>query len=148
MMQFSSFDEVIRYAIIQEQNAFERYSDLAFQASDIRIKNIFQQLSYDEIRHKATLLNLLDNGRLNINPINITVPRNLVIYFEAKPQSEMEATFIQAINEEIKAYRLYTEMAANAENEEIKGILFSIAAEEEKHCEIIKFELEERRNDW
>ena len=61
MVIFHSGEEIIEMAIIIEERGFEFYSTYAKDAENEKIKSLFEHLADEEIKHKRTFQEFLEN---------------------------------------------------------------------------------------
>jgi rubrerythrin len=57
----STMQEVLRYAIGEEMEAFSFYTSLADQASDPSLRNLLNKLAFEEKKHKEKLERMYDD---------------------------------------------------------------------------------------
>ncbi|MFH2142738.1 MAG: ferritin family protein, partial [Bacteroidota bacterium] len=59
MKNFENTNDILDFAIQNEQNAIDFYTDLAKNARNEEMKSIFEQFAKEEIGHKARLMKIL-----------------------------------------------------------------------------------------
>jgi len=67
MQEFNSINEILDFAIQNEQNAVDFYNDLAKTAHSDDMKQIFMQFAREEMGHKAKLLKIKEEGIMYIS---------------------------------------------------------------------------------
>lgn len=141
---FNSIEEIIHFAIEEEQSAGEFYKEQSLKTTNVELRSIWQQLSNDEVRHKSVLLNILDKleDGIVIEKFSIAkIPNYKPVELPEKEWNETEEAIISAIKNENEAYFMYTELAEKMKTEEHKNVLLTLANEEYKHREALLREL-------
>jgi len=142
MHEFNSINEILDFAIQNEQNAVDFYNDLSFVARSDDMRDIFSQFAREEMGHKAKLLKIKDEGIMSISSEKVLDLKisDFVVRSEAKENMSYEEALVLAMKREKAAFRLYTKLAEKAENSELKSIFESLAIEESRHK--LRFEVE------
>ncbi len=143
-LNLSSMEEILLYAINQENEAGLFYAKEAKRTSKIELKMIWEQLSHDEVRHKAILSSLLENLKEEDQQISYSskeVTNYTAIDIPEKEYTDIENAIILAINNENDAYFLYKHLADKVSNLTHKKVLETLAYEELKHRESLVIEL-------
>ena len=140
-MKFDSVDSVLDFAIKNEQQASDFYTDLASKMEKPQIKQIFQGFAAEELGHKAKLeaVKRKDKGQLSSTKVlDLKIGDYLV---EQKPSANMDyqSALILAMKQEKAAFRLYSDLAASADDEGTREIFLGLAQEEAKHK--LRFEI-------
>jgi rubrerythrin len=152
MDKFSSVDEVLDFAIQREQESVEFYTDLAGRVSRPQMKEVFLQFADEERNHKAKLQTVKQGKTLipaegNVTDLKIA---DYVVEVEVKEQMDYQEALIVAMKKEKAAYKLYSKLAALAEDEGLQQTFRALAQEEAKHK--LRFEVEYDDNvlsaDW
>jgi rubrerythrin len=142
MKEFKHVDEILVFAIDQEQKAVEFYTGLAKEANSEEMKKVFLEFAGEEIRHKQRLTRIREEGVF-------TMPRQLVadlkigdyiVDVKASGKLSYEEALVLAMKREKAAFRLYSNLAERAPSDELKGIFETLAMEESRHK--LRFELE------
>ena len=141
-MQFNSVDEILDFAIGEEEKASQFYTDLAAKVNKENISDIFKQFAQEELGHKAKLVaakegKFLQKSEKKILDLKIGDHLELV---ELTAEIDFQDALILAMKAEKNAYRLYNSLAEQADDVAIREILFTLAQEEAKHK--LRFELE------
>jgi rubrerythrin len=146
METFENMDGILDFAIANEQEAVDFYNNLASQANNDEMKQIFAQFAQEEMGHKSRLLKIKETGA---NDLKIEKVKDLKIAdysVAAKPTPGMsyQDALILAMRKEKAAFKLYMTLSEKAENAVIKELFFGLAVEESKHK--LRFELEYDEN--
>ncbi len=136
MENFKSIDEVLDFAIDQEQEAVDFYGELAQQAKSNDVKEIFLEFVKEEMGHKAKLIKLKAEGNLNL--ISNEAVQDLMIsdyLTPVKPTPDMsyQNALIVVMKKEKAAYNLYKALAKMSPNQEMKDLFNLLAMEEANH---------------
>lgn len=140
MMDFSSFKDVIQFAIEREEEAYQGYGDMSEKSEIPGIKELLLELQAEEKKHKELLQNITTEKIAELEKQNIL---NLKIsdYLVEEPASQ-DMTFqdllIFAAKKEQKAVELYSRLAEKANEEELKKLFEFLVDQEKSH----KYKLE------
>jgi rubrerythrin len=142
MKEFNTIDEILDFAIGEEQAAVDFYIQLASQSKNKQTRRIFEEYAEEEMRHKANLMSVKESGNFSMEG---QVVRDLKIaeyLVDVKPSATMsyQDALILAMKKEKAAFRMYTALAARAEDPEVKKTFLRLAQEESKHK--LAFEVE------
>ncbi len=142
MKEFNSIDDVLDFAIGEEENAVNFYLKLASQAKSEQIRKIFISYAEEEMGHKAKLLSVKENGLAvfgNSKTTDLKIADYLVDV-KATPDMTYQEALILAMKKEKAAFKLYTALADRMEDPGMKQTFYLLAQEESKHK--LRFELE------
>lgn len=142
MQQWQSVDEILDFAIKQEEEAAQLYTDLARRMERPWMSDIFKQFAKEEEWHKKKLLDVKAGKRLvpaQQKVLDLKIGDYLV---DATPSPDMDyqQALILAMKKEKKAFMMYTDLAASTDEEDLKNIFLGLAQEEAKHK--LRFEVE------
>jgi len=142
MKEFKHVDEILVFAIEQEQKAVEFYTDLAKEARNEEMKKVFIEFAGEEIKHKQRLTRIREEGvftmpRQQVTDLKIS---DYIVDVKASGKLTYEETLILAMKREKAAFKLYSTLAERAPNDELKEIFETLAMEESRHK--LRFELE------
>lgn len=142
MKTFGSMNEVLDFAMNAEQEAVDFYLKLASKQNNPRIKEVFLQFANEEVKHKARLNKIKNEGLLDLEAENIADLKIADYAVSTNPDQEMDypAALLLAMKKEKAAFRLYTALAERAPNASLKKVFLALAAEESKHK--LRFEIE------
>lgn len=142
MREFKSVQDILEFAMEQEQKAVDFYKHLASIARSDDMKAIFEQFAKEEIQHKARLNQILTDGIMTLQPqvIQDLKVADYLVSEEPSPDITYEQALVLAMKKEKAAFKLYTNLAEKVDNPELKQIFQLLAIEESKHK--LRFELE------
>ena len=142
----NTVDEILDYAITQEQEAADFYESVANKAETAEMKKILLEFSAEEISHRK-LLEAVKAGEHELTPeqevLDLKVSDYLVETGNVDNLSYQDALII-AMKRERAAYQLYTDMAAKVPESHLREVLVGLAKEESKHKLFFEREYDER----
>jgi len=146
MDRFGSVDDALDFAIEREEEAAAFYTDLAATVEKSGMSQVFQQFAREELGHKAKLVAVKEGRKLAPADKKITDLKIGDYLVEVEPTGEMnyQAALTLAMKKEKAAFKLYTDMAAAAPDEELRTLFLGLAQEEAKHK--LRFEVEYDEN--
>jgi len=142
---FESVDEVIEFAIGQEEKAAAFYRGFAEKATYPGIRKMCQEMAVEEDRHKSMLQKLqagLPSGLARERVIDLKISDYLRSFW-LDPEADQQDLLIAAMKSESRAEKLYLDLAGICDTPEIKEVLLRLAAEEGSH----KHAFEEKYDD-
>ncbi|MFH1115699.1 MAG: ferritin family protein [Pseudomonadota bacterium] len=142
MEQWKSVDEVLDYAIGQEEEAAQFYTDLAGRMDRPWMSEVFEQFANEENRHKKKLEDVKAGKRLlsvQEKVLDLKIGDYLVAP-ETTGELDYQQALVLAMKKEKKAFLLYNNLAELAQDENLKNVFLSLAQEEAKHK--LRFEVE------
>jgi rubrerythrin len=142
MPGFNTVDEILDFAIGQEEKAVQAYTSLADRTEDARMRQVLEGYADEERGHKAKLLAIRHGKNLMPEAKEVT-DLDIADYLpdvEPSPDLDYMGMLTVAMKAEKAAFRLYNDLAAMAEDKEVRATLLSLAQEEAKHK--LRFEVE------
>ncbi len=142
MREFSSINEILDFAIGEEQAAVDFYLQLAAQSKSGQTRKIFHEYAEEEMRHKANLLKVKEQGTFQVPDEQVRDLKIADYLVDVKPSANMsyQDALILAMKKEKAAFRMYSALAERAEDPSVKALFLSLALEESKHK--LSFEIE------
>ncbi len=138
-----SVNEILDFAIRQEELAAEFYTGMAEKMSNEHMKEAFMSFAKEEWQHKAKLTQV-KNGKKMLSAESKVADLKISDYLQNKTELSKDADYGQALllamQAEKEAYRLYTSLALATDDPEIKQLLTGLANEEANHK--LRFEIE------
>lgn len=144
MKDFHTFDDVLDYAIHQEQSTQKFYSTLAEHNPDDHIRLFYRELVNQERLHEKKLSELKQR-HYNLNAPNIEKLRNRG-YLKARPaQAKMtiEEAIQYAVSEEESTKLLYAALAEMSSQAELAALFRTLADQEQAHEDFFEAEYKE-----
>lgn len=142
MKDFNSINDILDFAMRNEQLAVDFYVNLAGKSTDNAMKQTFEDFAREEMGHKARLASIKEKGLFDIKPENVMDLKIADYIVRQEPSDDMSYTdaLRLAMKREKAAYKLYMKLVEKAPNEELAKIFKGLAQEEAKHK--LQFELE------
>ena len=142
MGQWTSTEEILDFAIKNEEAAAQFYTNLAEHAKLKHMRESFEEFAREELRHKAKLMGVRKSGTLEPAAkavLDLKIGDYLV---NEAPTAEMDyqQALILAMKQEKAAFKLYSDLAAATADPGLKELLLGLAQEEAKHK--LRFEIE------
>ena len=137
MPQFTSTEMIIDFAINEEQQAAKFYTALAAKADRPDSREMFQDFAREETSHEAKLVrikhDLVPLPTLESIPGGSQAGYTLEDEPDPDPNMPLQDAMLLAIRKETSAFKLYTNLAEAAQNEQFRQVLLGLAQEEAKH---------------
>lgn len=142
MTNFMSTDDVLAFAIKNEQDAADLYMGLAEKTSSPAVKAEFLQFANEERGHKIKLEKVKSGRKLlkadtGVHDLKIA---DYTVDAELADNPDYQSVLLFAMKQEKAAFRLYTDLAALVAEPDLKEVLLGLANEEAKHK--LRFEIE------
>jgi rubrerythrin len=141
-MSAGNLEEILDFAIEREQESHDFYMDLAKKAERPGMGGLFTQFAREELGHKARLEGI-KKGTRSFNPAKQVVDLKIGDYLvdvAPSPTLTYQNALILAMKKEKAAFQLYTDLAAETGDAEVRQIFETLAQEEAKHK--LRFEIE------
>jgi rubrerythrin len=141
MKEFSSADDILDFAIRNEQDAFEFYSKYAALVKK-GMQETFLEFAQEEIKHKARLMKIKEDKMFSFSPETIN-SLNISDYTTSGNFTldlSYQDALILAMLKEKAAFKLYLNLSQKTDIPFLKELFLSLAQEESKHK--LRFELE------
>jgi rubrerythrin len=147
MPPFASVEEVLNFAIVREEEAARFYTDYAGKAKHEEMRKTFLEFALEETSHKLKLMAIRDGRTLLPAQQKIADLRIAEMQSPVKPDNALSygEVLILAMQREKASFKLYTELAAAAPDENLRKTFEILAQEEAKHK--LRFELEYDREE-
>lgn len=142
MKEFKTINDILDFAINEEQGAVEFYSELAANARSEDMRLVFEDFAKEEMSHKARLIKVKNEGVFDLKPEKVLDLKISDYLVNVHPSTNMtyEDALVLAMSKEKSAFKLYSKLAEKAVNSELREIFLSLAMEESKHK--LRFEIE------
>ena len=142
MRIFSTFEEIIDYAIGKEMDEIEFYSEIANRMERKNVKRLFRNIALEKTARMLRLEKIKDvKSGLNWEEIeDLKIENSLEEVDHRKNDLSYQDALIIAMKKEKMKFKFYSEMAEGAENKECKETFLALASAEARHK--LKFEIE------
>jgi len=144
-MKLKSVDEILDFAVEKEQEAAEFYTDLAGRVEQSWMVKAFEDFAREEVKHKQKLLKIKE-GKLLLPAADKVTDLKIADYLVdviPSPEIDYQAALILAMKKEKASFRLYNDLAATTDDENLRATLLSLAQEEAKHKLRLEVEYDE-----
>ena len=142
----NTVDEILDYAIDQEQQAADFYLNLAGRAEKAGMKQLLLEFAEEEKRHKERLLEVKTGDR-ELTPEQEVLDLKISDYLVEVDTSDdisYQDALIVAMKKERAAFELYSDMASKIPESHLKQVFVGLAKEEAKHKLFFESEYDER----
>jgi len=142
MENFNSIEEILDFAIGEEQAAVDFYTGLAAKAKNEDMKSAFEEFAMEEVKHKARLAKIKNEGVFDLPTGKVTDLKISDYLVNIKPHENMsyQEALILAMKKEKSAFLLYSKLADRSPNSQLKELFLNLAMEESRHK--LRFEIE------
>jgi rubrerythrin len=142
MQQWKSVDEILDFAIGQEEQAAEFYTGLAGKMDRPWMSEIFKEFAKEEMWHKSKLLEIKSGKRLMASEQKVLDLKigDYLVDVEPTDHMDYQQALVVAMKKEKKAFKIYIDLAAATDDANLKTVFMSLAQEEAKHK--LRFEIE------
>lgn len=142
----TAIDEILNFAIKNEQESVDFYTELAAKFKDSAIRETFTDFAREEAGHKQKLERVKNENLYVPAPGKI---ENLKIadylgYVETKDELNYPQALKIAMIREKRAFKLYTNLSESALDDTVRELFAFLAQEEAKHK--LRFEIEYDEN--
>ena len=136
-MEFGSVDEILNFAIDREKDAVEFYTSLAKEATRASLKETFESFAKEEGKHVALLSDISGNKEkidsYEFKKIPDLKIRDYMVEIEYEEGMPMPEILKLAMKREEKAVKLYTMLAEQTSDDDVKKVMLMLVQEESKH---------------
>lgn len=144
-MKKGLFDEIIRFAIDGEQEAVDAYTTASETVTRANVKKMLLSMARQEQMHKEKLESI-DRERVAETAI-VNVPDLRIADFmddvTITADMDYQDILVVAMKREEKAHNLYTTLASNTEDAELRKVFKLLAQEEAGHKLALEKEYDE-----
>jgi rubrerythrin len=143
MDEEKSLSEIIRMAVLREQDAYFFYWDLLESAKDESVKDTLRWIADEEKKHRKFLIDY-QSGKFGDKALRMSTVVDYKVADTLKapenhPAMDSADIFLTAAHRELKSWQFYTDLAGIHSDLEIKELLIRMANEELKHKEKMEY---------
>jgi len=141
-MKLKTVGEILDFAIKNEEDAYQFYTDLAKKMERPQMKKVFEDFAKEEQGHKQKLLGVKSGKTALPSKEKVQDLRIGDHLAEVKLRTDIsyQDALILAMKAEKAAYRLYNELADAADDQNARNLFLNLAQEEARHK--LRFEIE------
>ena len=136
MIEFTSVDEILDYAIEREEDAAKFYTELAGKMDKPALQQVFKDFAKEEYVHKAKLQNIKKDKTLEPSRekvLNLKIAEFVEEVEDTDTDFNYQKALILAMHREKMAYKMYSDLANATDDELVKNVFLALAQEEAKH---------------
>ena len=142
METFDSVESTLNFAIEREQESHDFYMDLAVKMKHAEMQKVFKQFAAEEMGHKEKLIKikagkLLVPAQKKVQDLKIG---DYLVDVEQDDDLNYQQALIIAMKKEKAAFKLYSDLASLAMDQNLINTFEMLAQEEAKHK--LRFEIE------
>lgn len=139
-MEFTNFEEVIKFAIAREEDAIEAYGGMSEKAKSPGLKELMLELQEEEKNHKKLLLEMSPEKIAALKPEKVLDLKisDYLVEEPSGPEMNFQDLLIFAAKKEQKAVELYSKLKSSTDNADLQKLFEFMAEQEKTH----KFKLE------
>lgn len=141
--EFNSIDDILDFAINEEQIAADFYTALASKMKHQEMKDTFEQYAIEELGHRAKLEAIKNGKQYQLSEKKIAdlkIGDYLVDVDTEKTKITYQEALTIAMKKEKAAFKLYMDLATASNDTASKDLFMMLAQEEAKHK--LRFEVE------
>jgi len=142
MAEWKSIDDILDFAIGEEEKAQAFYEEMAGKSESSAMKEVFSGFALEEKGHRAKLI-AVKEGKIE-EPFAGKVADlkigDYLVEMEATPETSYQEALIIAMKKEKAAFKMYSDMASSVKDENLENLFLGLAQEEAKHK--LRFEVE------
>jgi rubrerythrin len=131
----TTFQQIIEFAIVKEQEAYNFYADLALIVKNPASKAMIEEFKLMELEHCKILQSITPSTLQKFNSDEIGKMELSNYFVETVPNKEMlyQDLITLAMKREIDSYKLYMDMSNATADMEAKLFFITLADQEIKH---------------
>ncbi len=142
---FRNVDEILDFAIKEEEKARDFYLYLAKRVKRPAMKETFEEFAGEEEKHKKRLLEVKEGQRSAKEAEEVPDMKMSDYLVDVTPSKDMDYgdALILAMKREKAAFRLYTRLSQVVTDANLSQVFKSLASEEAKHKMAFEVEYDE-----
>ena len=145
-METNTFEQIIEFAIQREEDAIKAYGDMVEMAETPGLKTLLAELQNEERHHKKLLQDMTEE-RIESLKVKDVIDLKISDYLVEEPPSadmNFQDLLILAAKKEQMAVDLYSNLAEQAEQDDIKKLFEFLVMQEKSHKLRLEKEYETR----
>ncbi len=135
-------DEILDFAMARERMAHDFYQHLAAHVTRPGMREVLLQFAEEEEGHRAKLQRVRQKRAVLVSGGRVADLKlsDYLVEAEAEAELDYQDALILAMKREKASFRLYTDLAAMAEDDATRELFLALAQEEARHK--LRFEIE------
>jgi rubrerythrin len=149
-MELSNFQDILKFAISREQKAIDSYGLMIELTKSPGLKELLLELQEEERKHKSLLEGITDQKIVSFKIKEVPDLKISDYLTEETPSKDMtfQDLLIFAAKKEQEAVDLYSNLEANAEDDELKKLFQFLIQQEKTHKLKLEKEYDEHVLEW
>lgn len=139
-MAKTSVDEILDFAIAEELSANRFYTQLAAKMENEAMRKVLEDFAQEELGHKATLEGIKQGQAVEASEVADLKIADYLVDVEPRGDMDYQDALVLAMKSEEAAFKLYSELAANCQDQSLRETFSLLAQQEAKHKH--RFEVE------
>ncbi len=151
-MEFQNLTEVLRSAILKEEESYDLYSGFGSMVKNIAARKLLNDLASQELGHKRMLEEALSGknierigGKQRVIDLHLS---DYMVVETVTPDSDPQQVMLFAMKREQQSYDWYSMLLENYQGTELEALFSRLAREELRHKTILEREYEEHFAQW
>jgi rubrerythrin len=143
MGKANSDEEILKFAIVRENEAHNFFLALASRVKEPHIRKLFEDLAAEELEHKEKLeLEIIKTGKTISTEQQPPRPTSEYIISDDPSQLDIDYkdVLLLGMEKEEASFRIYVNLIPDVHDEQSREVLLALAEEEVKHK--LRFETE------
>ena len=135
MISLKTTTEIIKYAIMREEEALQFYTSLKDFTDNPEILDLLEILIAEEAKHKSLLeFEIMKNGTVvHDKEVQNYIPREMIQQYGIQDTLTLEQLIEIAIQKEVLSSRLYIDLARLVKDPDEEEIFIELAQQELEH---------------
>jgi len=149
-MDTMRFREIIDFAIEKEQEAIDAYTQASGMVKRSNVREMLLGLAKQEEGHKRRLMSI-DQGRVSQSHVEKVPDLKIADYTDnvaVTADMDYQDVLVAAMKREEKAHNLYSTLASNTADAELKHLFEVLAEEEARHKLALEKEYDDHVLKW
>ncbi len=145
-MGMTTLDEIIKFAVKREDDAYHLYKDAAGKTTSIAARKMFEEMAAEEAGHKEVFsrIDLAKAEQYKFNQVSDMGISQYLVDIPLRPDMTYQEILVFAMKAEEGAYQLYKAAAEMTEDPQLKKTLLVFADVEKGHKKRIEDIYDER----
>lgn len=143
MLEFETLDDILDFAIVQEQAAQAFYTQLSKEASNADRQLFYRTLAEEELTHEKKLRGLKNRDfKLTSPGLTQLKQSGYLDALPVHPGMDLKEVLLYGLKKEKSAKMLYSVLAESVEYAELAALFRMLAEQEDEHAAFFRKEYE------
>lgn len=142
MKDWKAAEDVLDFAIENEQSAIDFYMELSEKTTKPHLKKVFADYAREEMGHKSRIEAVKAGKKFKPSEHKVLDLKlsDYLVDVEPTPDMDFQSALVVAMKREKAAFHLYTDIAEQVDDPDLRDLFLRLAQEEAKHK--LRFEIE------